>query len=513
MTIAAALIGAFLLVAWLSSKPTGRRFLSGQHLDGRRRSDCTFLHKGRSSLDISGHVSGWAKLAGWERLAWRLAAVVFPVAFAAGWSINPAVTVAFAATVSLASLVSPTMRGTRVVRHARHTLRVTKPLADALALHVSQDKGVRARHWIDCPPDYRQAGVTITLPPKFQGTEEQQAKAHVIAAGKLGGEWEPVFNMQGDTPTMTLTHSPEPVGFAGWDILEPHLHAATESRPVLGLGSRGAPITLDFAGETPHILISAPSGGGKTAAARILAVHVLHHGGQVLILDYKKISHQWADGVPGVTYARTAQEIHDALLALQAEIAARYDAAATVDVMAVGAQAGAENGQLSGLQPGQPRRLLVLVEELNQTADILQAHWQQNKPRGVNLHRSPAVMALQGVLYTGRQANVNALVMAQKGTANAFGGTHGAAARENTTPIIGGNSSQNTWLMLAPDATPPPRSTHPGRMHAVINDTVRTVQVGYLTDQQAQTWAISGITAPAEPEEIDELESLGFGTL
>ena len=25
--------------------------------------------------------------------------------------------------------------------------------------------------------------------------------------------------------------------------------------------------------------------------------------------------------------------------------------------------------------------------------------------------------------------------------------------------------------------------------------------------------AISGITAPAEPEEIDELESLGFGTL
>jgi hypothetical protein len=278
------------------------------------------------------------------------------------------------------------------------------------------------------------------------------------------------------------------------------LTVAEEPRPVLGLGSRGIPVTLDFASETPHVLVSAPSGGGKTAAARIVAAHVLHHGGQVLILDYKKISHQWADGVPGVTYARTAPEIHDALLALQAEIAARYEDAV-----------GLDQAQPPG--DGNPRRLLVLVEELNQTADILQAHWQQNKPRGVNLHRSPAVMALQGVLYTGRQANVNALVMAQKGTANAFGGTQGAAARENTTPIIGGNSSQNTWLMLAPDATPPPRTTHPGRMHAVINDTVRTVQVGYLTDQQAQTWAISGITAPAEPEEIDELESLGFGTL
>jgi len=507
VTVAAALIGALLLCAWLASKQTGRRFLSGQHLDGRRRSDCTFLHKGRSSLDISGHVSAWAKLAGWERLAWRLAAVVFPVSFAAGWSLNPAVTLVMTGTVASASLAHPTMRGTQVVRHARHTLKVTKPLADALALHVSQDKGVRARHWIDCPPDYRTRGVTITLPAKFQGTDEQQAKAHVIAAGKLGGEWEPVFNMQGDTPTMTLTHSPEPVGFAGWDILEPHLEAAHEARPILGLGSRGIPVALDFDGDTPHVLVSVPSGGGKSVAARLVAAQVLHHGGQVLILDYKKISHQWADGVPGVTYARTATEIHDALLALQAEIAARYE------TTAVGAQAGAENGQLSGLQTGQPRRLLVLVEELNQTADILQAHWQQNKPRGVNLHRSPAVMALQGVLYTGRQANVNALVMAQKGTANAFGGTHGAAARENTTPIIGGNSSANTWLMLAPDATPPPRTTHPGRMHAVINDTVRTVQVGYLTDQQAQTWAITGITAPAEPEEIDELESLGFGTL
>src|SRR5215475_7092248 len=326
------LVAAVIIFALLASKPAGRRFLAGMHLDGERRTDGTWLHRGRNALDVSGYASRWALLAGWERALYRHVAVLGPIVFVACYQLDPAITLVATSTIGAAALVHPARRGHRTVKTQAHHRKVTKPLADALATHVSQDRGVRARHWIDCPPNYRQAGVTITLPPKFQGTEEQQAKAHVIAAGKLGGEWEPVFNMQGDTPTMTLTHSPEPVGFAGWDILEPHLTVAEEPRPVLGLGSRGVPVTLDFTSETPHVLVSAPSGGGKTAAARIVAAHVLHHGGQVLILDYKKISHQWADGVPGVTYARTAVEIHDNLLALQAEIAARYENAVNGDI-------------------------------------------------------------------------------------------------------------------------------------------------------------------------------------
>jgi hypothetical protein len=295
--------------------------------------------------------------------------------------------------------------------------------------------------------------------------------------------------MQGAAPTLTLTHSPEPPALVGWDDIHPHLQATNEARPVLGLGTRSQPVHLDFAGDTPHVLLSVPSGGGKSAAGRCIAAHVLHHGGRLLILDYKRLSQSWADGLPGVTYCRTDAEIHRALLDLQDRIAERYKA---------------------GDVPHP--RLLVVVEELNQTADILQAYWQHNKPRGVTLQRSPAVMALQGALYSGRQANVNMLAIAQKGTANAFGGSSGAAARENTTPIIGGNSSANTWTMLAPDITPPLRSTHPGRMHVITGDHARAVQVAYLTDQQARLWATTG-TQPPQPaeDEADDLSALGFG--
>jgi len=483
------LIAAFLLTALLATKPVGRRFLAGHHLDGKRRSDGTFLHRGRNALDISGHVSPWALLAGWERATWRLAAILGPVVFILGLEVEALITIAATTTVGAAAAAHPAMRGVRAARTQRHHWHVTKPLAQTLTPAVGQATGIHHRDWIDCPPNYRQTGVTIQLPATFPGTEDQQQRVAAIAAGKLGGEWEPTYTMQGATPTLTLQHSPEPPGLVGWDDISQHLAQAPAHMPTLGLGSRNTPITLDFDSETPHILISVPSGGGKTSAARIIGAHVLHHGGQLLILDYKKISHTWADGLPGVTYARSPEEIHASLLALQTEIAARYEAGHT----------------------NHPR-LLVIAEELNATADILQAHWQNHRPRGVNLQRSPAVMALQAALYTGRQALVNVCALSQKGTANAFGGSSGAAARENTTPIIGGNSSANTWAMLAPDITPPLRSTHPGRMHVVTGDHARAVQVAYLSDQQARLWATTG-TAPPQPveDEADDLSALGFG--
>ena len=96
------LIATFLLTALLATKPVGRRFLAGHHLDGKRRSDGTFLHRGRNALDISGHVSPWALLAGWERATWRLAALLGPIVFILGLELNALVTLATTATGSTA---------------------------------------------------------------------------------------------------------------------------------------------------------------------------------------------------------------------------------------------------------------------------------------------------------------------------------------------------------------------------------------------------------------------------
>jgi hypothetical protein len=475
-------------IVFLASKPTGRRFLTGQHLDGIRRSDCTFLHPGRNGLDVSGRVSKWALLAGRQRASYRLTAIIVPTLFAAGLEQDPTLTITTSLTVGCAAATRPAIHAGRRLKLQRHTRAVTRPLADALGPVVGQDKGVRPVEWITCPLDYHTQGVTVTLPARFPGTEEQQQRVAAIASGKLGGEWEPTYNMAGPQPTLTLQHSPEPPSLVGWDDISEHLQQAPAHMPPLGLGSRAAPVGLDFDGDTPHVLVSVPSGGGKSVAARIIAAHVLHHGGQLLVLDYKRISQAWAADLPGVTYCRTAAEIHDALLALQREINDRYD------------------------NPADHRRLLVIIEELNSTKDLLQSYWQNN-PNKRGLHRSPAVMALQDSLFRGREAKVHTLAMAQMGIADAFG-SGGGAARENATPIIGASSSQNTWTMLAPGVTPPPKNPHPGRMYTLSSDIARAVQVGYLTDQQAQLWATTGVPAPPSVEtDADDLSALGFGTL
>ncbi|MFI7020945.1 helicase HerA domain-containing protein [Streptomyces sp. NPDC050164] len=76
---------------------------------------------------------------------------------------------------------------------------------------------------------------------------------------------------------------------------------APESAPLLGIGTGGKTVAVDLNVESPHILVNASTGGGKSVTLRCITCQMLHHGSQAFILDYKRISHPWARGIPGVT--------------------------------------------------------------------------------------------------------------------------------------------------------------------------------------------------------------------
>jgi hypothetical protein len=233
---------------------------------------------------------------------------------------------------------------------------------------------------------------------------------------------------------------------------------------------------------------SVPSGGGKSVAVEILAAQVLHQGGHVVLIDLKRDT-QWVktspgseDLIPGVTYCRTVEEAHAKLVELGALMQARY--------------------QTKEANPNyRPHRILIVAEELNMTADLLNTYWADLKQRGT----SPALKTLRSLMYAGRACRMHVLAITQYGTAQAFG-TGGGAARENAARILGGNSSDNAWELLAPQITQRPEKTsHSGRMHIIDGDNYKTVQVGYLTDEQARAWATSGaepVPAMAGEEEL-----------
>ena len=151
-----------------------------------------------------------------------------------------------------------------------------------------------------------------------------------------------------------------------------------------------------------------------------------------------------------------------------------------------------------------PYRILIVAEELNMTVDLLNTYWAELKQPGT----SPALKALRSLMYAGRACRMHVLAVTQYGTAQVFG-ANGAAARENATPILGGASSENAWELLAPQIRIRPEMTnHRGRMFLIDGNQYVTVQVGYLTDQQARDWATSGI--PPASDEATEAELPGW---
>ncbi|WP_331750622.1 FtsK/SpoIIIE domain-containing protein [Streptomyces sp. NBC_00046] len=101
------------------------------------------------------------------------------------------------------------------------------------------------------------------------------------------------------------------------------LEALPGSKVLIGLGTDGQPVCVDLDAESPHVLVCSASGGGTSTTLRTLAAQLLHHGAHALVLDLKRVSQQWARGLPTVTYCRDIADIHDALVGLRAELKRR----------------------------------------------------------------------------------------------------------------------------------------------------------------------------------------------
>ena len=67
--------------------------------------------------------------------------------------------------------------------------------------------------------------------------------------------------------------------------LQHYLQAVEPGHLLLGVGSHNRPETIDLDNDTPHILFSVPSGGGKSVAVTLLSCQVLHQGGELVIID------------------------------------------------------------------------------------------------------------------------------------------------------------------------------------------------------------------------------------
>lgn len=461
------------------------RFVSGKDLDGQDRTDARWAHPGTQAYTRSGRAGRWAYYSHRRR-----AGVRFLVLLAAGLVAYGAITnlLSTTATLRVAVWLLIAIGVWAVVEKSRryaHRREVVAPLAEALAEKIGDSRYVLdPRTWLAVPVDTHDRPTRVYLPRGKTFTDAQEKQLVKLVATRLGlVAPSHTFDMRGEWPFMEVRPAPAPrefVRFTDPDV-RAAVDAAPEGRPFLGMGPRDQVIDVDLDAESPHVGVSVATGGGKSVLARGLAAQVLHHGGIALVLDRKIESQLWAAGLDSVRYACSEQEIFDALMAASGEIDRRFELVRT-------RRFAGEPLDRAEIGP----RLLIVCEELNALEIDLRIWWRTVREPG-DPAQCPALPVLGRILAMGRAGRVHMVVIAQKLTCQAIGGT---AARENLSTRILGRATASTWNMLAPEckvAGKFPRSSRVrGRVHVVVGDEATPTQVMFLGEDEAREHATSG---------------------
>lgn len=444
------------------------------------RTNATFFHKATQQMHSKELRPGrWHWLAGWQRMMWKVGTLTTTVTGAWLALTAPDLFIAGAITAMTLVLGGGGWWAHRWVRSYQHNRDLVIPLHRTLGRHLGYFP-THASDWVTVPRDYRSEdtdGTEVALPPDMAFPAELKRSVLDIAASKLavdhlGATW----HEGGRRPTVVFRPIPQAPSQVRLDDVQAAIAAAPDTRPVLGLAKLGQVISADLEADSPHILESAGSGGGKSVLARLLIAQFLNRGSLVYILDRKRVSHRWAKHLPGVKYFRDPEEIHSALVALGAEGDRR--------------QRLFDDDESANLGP----RVLVVVEEINSTTGKLRDIWQEARGKE-EPKSSPAVTALGELVNMGREVGMHVLVIGQQTTARALGG---GEVRESFATRCLTRYSVQTWKMLCGELWPMPKSSSVlGRWQIVALGKATECQVAFLTVQEAQALAMAGCPSPA----------------
>ncbi|MGJ5899311.1 helicase HerA domain-containing protein [Streptomyces niveiscabiei] len=475
------------------------RFLGGRDMDGIKRTDATFLRPAtRVMPKVEGRVSRSSYRAGWQRLTFR---ITFLSAAGSGgwwtwenqetarsWWEHRDATLHTLQTGGIGAASAAAAGGLAyglLTRERRELMREwVVPLHEALHRPLGYAEQTDPRRYLHVPTNFSDddAEIRVGLPTHLAFSRDLVADliTQKLALEGVTFSWHPA----GRTPYVLVKKTRRPPSKAAFKdpTVRELVAGAPEAAPVIGIGTGGRTVSVDLDAESPHILVNASTGGGKSVTLRCIACQMLHNGSRVFVLDYKRISHPWARGIPGVTYCADIADIHDALIELGMEGRRRVRAAEELG-----------NDAVDAIGP----RLLILLEEVNATMKQLARYWERTRESG-DPKISPAIDALNEVLYMGRQVRMHVLLVAQSATARALGGPE---VREQFATRILARYSMNAWRMLAPEVHPAPKSTkHPGRAQVVIGGTAHETQVLFFTDAEARAWATAGPLSTGKPK-------------
>lgn len=253
------------------------------------------------------------------------------------------------------------------------------------------------------------------------------------------------------------------------------------SSVFLGVGSKGA-VSVDLDAESPHILVNAPTGAGKSAVARSVAAQRLSVGDLVVVLDVKMHSHRWVRGLePVAHYADTPALVGASLVNLGYELHRRNRVVAEWQGPVETAPVGP--------------RVIVLFEETNASLESLK---QLDRQVGEGGYK--AMQAFRDVVFMGRAVQIHLIAFAQLAS-HRSGLTADIIENFGTKVLI--EPSEKAWKWLVPECGRyRPAQEVKGRAMVCRGSRAREVQLTWMDELSSREHVLSALPAQRRAREL-----------
>lgn len=490
-------------LAYLAVRSTWRFWITGRHLWGKG-DNATFLHD--ATVDYRGAPVERLSRARWRRLAWRWSTTGIPAllwlyrpwlaytyltlaAAAGGWAAYRAVAAWWPAREVRRDFVVPTWQVVCRVVGEKYSRR-----AAVRSIQLPAGFGLETEAEADLV-------VRIHLPavPLDEGVKKRIA----TSAGERLGIKDPVaaWMVRGARAYVDLSPRKLPPAKLVYAEVRQLVLDASPSKPLVGLAAGRVPVYADLDNDGPHMGVSAGTGAGKSTLMRLVLSRRMAAGVGVICCDYKVISHQWlrriaAEDPHRAVYVTDEPEISETILSVFAEFTRRREILKT------------RPEELASF-----RKVDLVVEELNSTADLLRRWWREERKRlmqeakdlgeDVSAADFPtvpeAVDALGVLVQAGRELGIHVHLLGQRLDASAISPRGGGAIRESLSNRFLSRYTKKAWMMLADSV---PFQAFPGGpagvWAAIHGGEVSFLRVPFTTNDEAYALAMSG-EVPAGP--------------
>lgn len=460
------------------------RFLAGQPMDGRYRTDASFWRRGRKLMHAV-PVRRWSYLAGWQRLTIRLA-VTFGIPFGYwAYKFHRLETVATLTVGCLSATLYAVLRARRAWRRRTMHRRYVAPLHAVVAPMLGLPPTQRAADYITVPPTYREREDTpalIRLPKSFAPTPGNRQQLTDAVLPKLGlneDNTDVIYHTVGN-PVMECKMAPQPPDLVPWAEHEQRMLELPAGKTFVGLGARNKPFVHDWtSGELVHVGVSVGTGGGKSFGVVGWVAQELRKGASATYVDPKQSSlPEVLLGTPGYRLANDPDnplEWWEEIFRYEREMDRRRDI-------------------MRRDRTAEFPLMFLVVDELSEFADVSRQMWEaikaeperygyENVPKKAPV---PVWRSISRILRMGREFGCRCILLTQR-LDNAS--TGGIGLRDNLGMRALGKFRRNQWMMLV-GTTPIPKSVNKvGRWIYTDGDKDLWVQNVYGTAEQLRDWA------------------------